>query len=184
MVILVAATAQHWMIYIGILLLYSFVLPSARMGTWNSFVMDGALPSQIWLLRLFIPFVILIATVEFYNVGGFLKPLCPEGTLCGIASSPFKGFVFWYYVNSVFVYSLLRANYTYKPFSLFHTIIAVAMTPGTIHVFGVLPFSGNSYPEMLMISAGTLILSYIGYGCLAVVVAFVFSIGRRDVENG
>ncbi len=183
-VILTGLTAQHWMTYVGVLLLYALILPSARMGMEKSFLMDGVLPFQIWLLRLLIPFAVLIATVEFFGVGNFLKPLCPEQSLCGLASHPIKGFVFWYYANSVFVYSLLRANYTFKPFSFFHTIIAVAVIPGAIFVLDILHIAGNSYPEMLVVSAGIMVVSYFSYGCLAGFVAFVFSFGRRDVENG
>lgn len=40
-VILTGLTAQHWMTYVGVLLLYALILPSARMGMEKSWELSG-----------------------------------------------------------------------------------------------------------------------------------------------
>ena len=173
--VLTVTITQHAIVYFILLVVAAIILPSARMGDRGSFAFSGICPLQRGLFLTMLPLAFVVATLDFYGIGAELEPLCPKNSLCSFASSPIKGFLFLFYTSSIFIFALLRANHTFKPFSLFDSIVSVLCSWGIYVTFLFLIFPGNAYTEMLIFTVGGIFTLPVLTGVSATYLAFFFS---------
>lgn len=176
---LTIAVTQHVFLYLGLLLVAGLILPSARMGDTRSFI-GGTFPDQNGLFIALYPTLITVGALDHFMTGDWMMDLFSDKSLLAPSSVPFKGIALFYFVNKTFLFSFLRANYTFKESTLFdYFVLFLCISSAYFSPLFLYIDVSKSLLGSIFITVGCGLVIMMAFSGVAVVLSFLLSVGRR-----